>query len=178
MNQLVILIIALPLLFMLHDFEEMIVRKAWMEKYAPALYKRFPRMEQPIRRLQGMSSAAFAIAVAEEFIILSLVSVAVLIGNLEQWLCWSWIALLWAFSFHLLVHIAQGVVLRQYTPGVVTSVLCLPYSVYTLYVFTAAGYSLFVQFVCALMGIVCMVLNLYGMHRAGISVDRFLSTRI
>lgn len=178
MNQFVILVIALPLLFMLHDFEEMIVRKAWMGKYAPVLYKRFPRMKKQIELLQKMSSAAFAIAVAEEFIILGVVSMAVLYSSFAQWVFLSWIALLWAFFFHLLVHIMQGIVLRQYTPGVMTSVLCLSYSVYTLYALTAGGYPLSVQFVCATVGILFMVMNLYGMHRLGVYVDRFISRHI
>lgn len=178
MNQFIILVIALPLVFMLHDFEEMIVRKAWMRKYALALYRRFPWMKKQMEHVQKMSSAAFAIAVAEEFIILGGISIAVLISNFRQGVFLLWVALLWAFSFHLLVHIAQGLVLRQYTPGVVTSVLCLPYSVYTLYMLTVGGYPLSVQIVCAVVGILCMVVNLYGMHRLGVYVDRLLSRHI
>lgn len=178
MNPLEILVIALPLLFMLHDFEEIIVRKAWMEKYAPVLCLRFPRMKRQIGQLQKMNSAAFAIAVAEEFVILSMVSIAVLCTNFEQWLFLCWIALWWAYSFHLLVHIAQGIVLRRYTPGVVTSVLCLPYSVYTLYALMGGGYPLSVQIVCAVVGILFMVMNLYGMHLVGVYVDRLISRHI
>jgi hypothetical protein len=41
-----------------------------------------------------------------------------------------WTALFVAFSVHLVVHIGQGIIIRGYVPGLITSILLLRYSYY------------------------------------------------
>ena len=93
-----ILIYLLPILFMLHEFEEMVMLPAWIEKNEKDLSRRFPALRSKLSFLQ---SPAFGIAVCEEFIIVSACTmVTIIIGNMLFW----YICLL-AFSLHFVAHI-------------------------------------------------------------------------
>ena len=77
-----ILIYLLPILFMLHEFEEMVMLPAWIEKNEKDLSRRFPALRSKLSFLQ---SPAFGIAVCEEFIIVSACTMATIItGNMLQ----------------------------------------------------------------------------------------------
>ena len=86
-------------------------------------------------QLRELSTTGFAIAVAEEFIIISGVSVYAVLSQHY----FLWMALFLAFGIHLLVHVGQFVLLRKYIPAIVTSLLCLPYAVYVCYFFYSTG---------------------------------------
>ena len=77
-----ILMIMLPMVFMLHDFEEIIMKKAWQEKNFDLLNRCFPKAAALMNRhdLFTMSTSAFAFAVCIEFILISAITlVAVLL---------------------------------------------------------------------------------------------------
>ncbi|CCZ98221.1 putative uncharacterized protein [Alistipes sp. CAG:157] len=117
-----ILIYLLPILFMLHEFEEMVMLPAWIEKNEKELSRRFPALRSKLSFLQ---SPAFGIAVCEEFIIVSVCTMATIItGNMLFW----YISLL-AFSLHFVAHIIQFFMIRKYIPAIVSTVLCLPYCI-------------------------------------------------
>ena len=69
----------LPLVFMLHDFEEIIFVEWWVNKNKEVLLKRFPRVA---KMYSGLSTIAFALAVSEEYIILLLITLASVIFNI------------------------------------------------------------------------------------------------
>ena len=71
MDHIVLLIYLFPIVFMLHDFEEIIMQQRWMERNADELCRRFPVLRKQIMQLRELSTTGFAIAVAEEFIIIS-----------------------------------------------------------------------------------------------------------
>ena len=103
-----ILIYLLPILFMLHEFEEMVMLPAWIEKNEKELSRRFPALRSKLSFLQ---SPAFGIAVCEEFVIVSACTMATIItGNMLFW----YICLL-AFSLHFVAHIIQFFIIRKYT---------------------------------------------------------------
>ena len=78
-----ILIYLLPILFMLHEFEEMVMLPAWIEKNEKELSRRFPALRSKLSFLQ---SPAFGIAVCEEFVIVSACTMATIItGNMLFW---------------------------------------------------------------------------------------------
>ena len=167
------LIAALPHLFMINDFEEIIVRKAWMKKYASSVCDRFPRLIKSVLLLENMSSAAFAIAVAEEFLIVSIVTITAISGYFGTFVYTVWMALFWAFSIHLFIHVAQTIVLRQYVPGVLTSVITLFYTGYTIRVLFSV-FTLEANILCALFGFTFMIFNLRFIHNLG----EYLNNRI
>ena len=116
----------LPIVFMFHDFEEIIMFKPWLDSNRVTLEKRFPKWA--MRFLSGqdkMSTSAFALAVAEEFIILS--ALTLLAVELELYPLWA--GMLLGFFIHLLVHLGQFIVYRRYVPVILTS---LPSGIYCL----------------------------------------------
>jgi hypothetical protein len=115
---------------MFHDFEEIIFFKSWMNKNGDYLAKRFPKLSKRfLFRLSNLSTPAFALAVAEEFVLLSLITLgSVLFNNY-----WLWLAAFMGFFVHLLAHLVQWVVLKRYIPAICTSFLSLIYCAYALY---------------------------------------------
>jgi hypothetical protein len=116
----------LPIVFMFHDFEEIIMFKPWLTVNLPNLEKRFPKWaSQAMAGQSKMSTSAFTLAVAEEFIVLS--ALTLLAVELELYPVWAGIML--GFFIHLLVHIGQFLVYRKYVPVILTS---LPSGLYCL----------------------------------------------
>ena len=120
----------LPIVFMVHDFEEIIFFKPWINKNKDYLAKRFPKISKHfLLRFDNLSTSAFALAVSEEFVLLSLITLSsVLFDNYFLWL-----AAFMGFFVHLLVHFAQWVILKRYIPAIGTTFLALIYCVYSLY---------------------------------------------
>jgi uncharacterized membrane protein YagU involved in acid resistance len=116
----------LPIVFMFHDFEEIIMFKPWLTANLPKLEKRFPKWtSRALADQSKMSTSAFALAVAEEFIILSVLTL--LAVELELYPLWA--GMLLGFFIHLLVHMGQFAVYRGYVPVILTS---LPGGLYCL----------------------------------------------
>ena len=171
MDHIVLLICLFPIVFMLHDFEEIIMQQRWMERNADELSRRFPVLRKQIMQLRELSTTGFAIAVAEEFIIISGVSVYAVLSRHY----FLWMALFLAFGIHLLVHVGQFVLLRKYIPAIVTSLLCLPYAVYVCYLFYSTGLFTAMDFLLGgILGVLVMVLNLKLAHALGRRLDALI----
>ena len=130
MNKYTTLIWLLPIVFMIHDFEEIIFFKSWIPKNSDYLTTKFPKISKRfLLRFGNLSTPAFALAVAEEFILLSLITLcSVLLDNYSVWL-----AAFMGFFVHLLAHLVQWIVLKRYIPAICTTFLALFYCSYSLY---------------------------------------------
>ena len=116
----------LPIVFMFHDFEEIIMFKPWISANGAALEKRFPRWAPRVLAVHNkISASAFALVVAEQFVILS--TLTLLAVELELYPFWTGMML--GFFIHLLIHIGQFIVYRRYVPVILTS---LPGGLYCL----------------------------------------------
>lgn len=82
-----------------------------------------------------------------------------------------WSALFMAFSLHLLVHLAQAVMVRGYVPGVVTSVLLLPYAAYGIRSILLVMSALELA-VWSILGVLIMMVNLRFAHWLGIKIGK------
>ncbi|MGM9828743.1 MAG: HXXEE domain-containing protein [Muribaculaceae bacterium] len=51
-----------PILFCIHDAEEIFTQHRWMREHGPRLKKRFPRMGKLLDHLGELSTGAFAVA--------------------------------------------------------------------------------------------------------------------
>ncbi len=110
--------------FMLHDFEEIIMMAAWTTKNCAELERRWPRfMRRMLALTGGLSTPAFALAVGVLFSVIA--AAIVLVVELRLYALWG--TMLLVFSLHFLAHIAQWVVMRRYVPVILTS---LPGAVY------------------------------------------------
>lgn len=113
----------LPILFIFHDFEEIIFIKPWIRRNKKHLSVRFPKLSKKLlSHFDTITTSAFALGVAEEFMIISAITAASLAAN---WY-WLWIGMLFVFTLHLIMHCIQALILRKYVPAIITSIICLP----------------------------------------------------
>ena len=179
MDHIVLLICLFPVVFMLHDFEEIVMQQRWMERNADELSRRFPVLRKQIMQLRELSTTdgmellkwARIQNPDMEFIIISGVSVYAVLSQHY----FLWMALFLAFGIHLLVHVGQFVLLRKYIPAIVTSLLCLPYAVYVCYFFYSTGLFTAMDFLLGgILGVLIMVLNLKLAHALGRRLDALI----
>jgi len=115
-----------PILFVFHDFEEIIGMRAWTARNAAAICQRFPRFAFIFK--STTTTEGFALAVAEEFVLLLIICGLTFTGIRVFSLLW--LGTFIAFTLHLVVHIGQAVVIRKYIPALATSILLLPISIW------------------------------------------------
>jgi hypothetical protein len=121
----------LPIVFMIHDFEEIIMMKPWVTKNSAFIASRFPRLAaRMLGHFEGLSTSAFALAVLAMFLLVS--TVTLISVELELYALWAGVLI--GFLVHLLVHIGQFIVVRRYVPVVITSIIAAPYCVWALIV--------------------------------------------
>ena len=165
------LILLFPVVFMFHDFEEIIFFKIWLVRNKELLNTRFPKLARRIvPHMENLSTAAFSMAVAEEFILISLITYTSIWLNYY----YLWFAIFMAFSLHLIGHLIQWIIFRKYVPSIVTTLMCLPYCIYTIYIFATTstmGASHFV--LLTVLGLVLMVVNLMLAHRLALFFERW-----
>ena len=127
----------LPVVFMLHEYEEIIMFRHWLDRNRDELKRRFPKFERFLahRRHFDYSTATFAIGTAHEFILVFLISFCAVWLDSYQW----WFAAFAGYSIHLIVHLAQWAIYRKYIPVIITTILILPYCVYAFSEFTKAS---------------------------------------
>lgn len=118
-----------PIIFMFHEFEEIIFFESWIKKNKDYLSERYPKLAKRfLSHIEGLSVPAFAVAVAEEFLLLSIVTVLAVIFN---WYL-VWLAIFMGYFIHLLIHMVQCCVFRRYIPGIYTTMLSLIYCIYSI----------------------------------------------
>ena len=124
-----VLALSLPLVFMLHDFEELIGVEPWLRANRAALLQRFPRLAPPLLvHMQRMAGTPFTCSVCLLFVLLTLLSFyAALRGDHRLWY-----GVLAVFTAHLLVHLLQWALWRRYIPCIITSLLALPYGFWAM----------------------------------------------
>lgn len=144
-----------PIIFMIHDFEEIIFINQWKKNsYYEAL------KIKPFNDF--LSTASFSIAVAQEFIIFSIVSIFSVISNNY----FLWFGLFSAIFIHFLLHIIISLKISKYHPGLFTSIVFTPLSLYLLYLAKVAiGFNLFSVVTSSLVGIILLFLNLKLLHK-------------
>ncbi len=105
---------------MIHEFEEIVFMRWWLRKNKANILIRYPKLgQQVLGQFDTLSTEAFSLIVAEEFLIVSFIVVfSALTGNYDLYA-----GLILAFSFHLFIHLIQSVALRSYTPAIITTLL-------------------------------------------------------
>ncbi|WP_425800977.1 HXXEE domain-containing protein [Desulfitobacterium sp. Sab5] len=121
-----------PILFIFHDFEEIIFMRAWINKNRSFLRGRFPVLAPKMfAHFDPITTSAFALGVAEEFILISLITIISAVLNSYD----IWIGSFMAFTIHLVIHCLQALIVRKYVPVLLTSLVCLPICLYIIYLF-------------------------------------------
>ena len=160
----ILMILSFPLAFLIHDMEEILVQHKWLLAHKEDLLRRFPRFQPMLLHLCSLTPKAFTIAVLEELLMLILATVYYLVGG--PYAIEVWTALFLAFSVHLVVHIGQGIMIRGYVPGLITSILLLPYSYYGISsICQEMSYGKLI--LLGVIGFVAIAVNLWFAHWLG-----------
>ena len=150
-----------PVLFIFHDMEEIIGLGIWLKKKQVILTEKYPMIG---KMYQNYSTEGMAVAVLEEFLVAVLFC---LLGVVSQnRICWLlWLGVFAAYVFHLLIHIAQAVILRTYIPALLTSLIALPISVRIMIdVKEVLHYSIGELAVFGILGLAIVGVNLKVAH--------------
>lgn len=121
-----------PIMFILHDFEEIILVEKWMSENSKKVCERLPRkIANRVIRQFSMTTVQFAVAVLVIFIFVSGTTIMAnqyLIKGLIFYI-YPFIIVTLIFFLHAFTHIAQSFFLGSITPGAITSVIIIiPYS--------------------------------------------------
>ncbi|WP_079908956.1 HXXEE domain-containing protein [Paenibacillus sp. 32352] len=118
-------------MFVIHDLEEIIWVEPVIKKHRKTILSRLPNgLKTKAEPMLDITSSQFAVAVWIEFIPLTFV--IYLAAERGEYL--GYLAFITIFFIHVFTHLGQSLLLRIYTPGVVSAVLVvLPFTSYVLY---------------------------------------------
>lgn len=125
-----------PIIFVFHDFEEIIMLESWIAKSRDKIKKALPiRMANKVLEQFSMTTAQMAAAVLIVFLFVSSSTfmasqyVTEGAGGSTRF----FIVVVLVFFIHVFTHAGQSILFRSITPGVITSIfLVLPYSLIML----------------------------------------------
>ncbi|AOZ94115.1 HXXEE domain-containing protein [Paenibacillus crassostreae] len=117
--------------FMIHDLEEIIFVESWMKKNFPRINRFIPMIARKlVKNMSEVKSSQFAVAVFVEFIVF----IPITYWAVEQNHYVLFVGCNALMLVHVFTHVAQSLVVKSYTPGVVTAlIMILPYSGYLFY---------------------------------------------
>lgn len=161
MNISILFVASLPIVYMLHDFEEIIGMKPLAKSNEKYLYKKFPRLASKlVPHLKSTSTEGFALCVAILFTIISFVTISALYTGFYR----IWMGIFMVFSIHIVVHIIQWIVFRKYIPAIITSLLCIPYCIFGI-IYINDTFALCDIFAYSILVLVVSIILLYVGHR-------------
>lgn len=152
----------LPILFMLHDFEEIIMIEAWKQRNRIcSTHETNNFLSTKIPYSDMRSTASFSIAVAIEFFLLSITSLYSAITGTY----YIWFSLMFAVTFHYIIHLKMCIDCKGYVPGITTAVVFFPVSIaILLYAAQTAGFTFFTLSISIAAGILFGVLLIKCLH--------------
>ncbi|MBS4174606.1 HXXEE domain-containing protein [Bacillus sp. FJAT-49736] len=132
----ILLVWLFPIIFAIHDFEEIIVVEKWITKNKQNLVQKLPqRAKSFFEKNFAMKTYQFSIVVYVEFVIISFATVIVYLNGFFGISKWLYLGLFAVLFLHSFTHIGQAILLKRYTPGVLTSIfLLIPYGLWFYYV--------------------------------------------
>jgi hypothetical protein len=155
---------------MFHEFEEIIFFEPWIKKNKGYLSERYLKLaKRLLSHIEGLSVPAFTVALAEEFLLLSIVTV---LSFIFDWYL-LWLAVFMGYFIHLLVHVVQCFVLRKYVPGIYTAVLSLIFCIYSLnFIFENNLFSTKQIVMWTILGCIIVFTNLAFAHKLAQLFDK------
>jgi Protein of unknown function with HXXEE motif len=155
----------LPIIFMLHDFEEIIMAEVWSKRYSKAINSIWPK-RQPfgLKYIQYCQTPAFSIGVAAEFVLFSLISLfSVIFQNYFVWYG-AFLALIFHFVF---IHMLLCLRFKNYVPGIITSAIFVLPSVWLMNEATIMlHYELREILLAGLLGIALILIVFPVLHKS------------
>jgi len=120
--------------FMLHDFEEIITVEKWAKKKEANINLQNKWISRKIWEFWNISSYAFAKRDVFIFLFMSLITFMKVLYLESYWSSILFVGFLIFVLVHNLIHLLQTLLIKAYTPGLYTAVLLVtPYTTYLLY---------------------------------------------
>lgn len=132
MNTMNFIVWMFPIIFMLHDFEEIIMAEVWSKRYKREIDTAWPK-RQPfgLNYIHFCQTPTFSIGVEVEFLLFSLISLFSVIFRSY----FLWYSAFLGVTLHLVfVHMFICIRFKHYVPGVITSIIFILPSIWILYV--------------------------------------------
>ncbi|GLC31665.1 HXXEE domain-containing protein [Clostridium omnivorum] len=171
MNDIKIVVWLFPILFIFHDFEEIIFMQWWISKYRQYLCERFPTLSKRLLpHFDNITTSSFAFGVAEEFILISIITVVSYVTN---WYI-LWVGFFIVFTLHLVIHCLQALIVKKYVPAVITSIICLPICIYILKNIVKL-FQLKAVVLYSILALIIIVVNLVFVHKGMDILSKWLS---
>ena len=114
-----------PVLFIFHDMEEIVGFIPWYHNNQQMLEQKYPQIYNAYK---NTSTEGFAFAVYEELIFCIAVCIISLIMNRYG----MWLGTLVACTLHFVIHIIQTLIIKQYIPALITSIIGVPIGCYII----------------------------------------------
>ena len=162
-----------PIIFMFHDFEEIIFIKPWFTKNRERIRAGFPRISgKLLPYTDSLTTSSLSLGIAGMFMLVCVVTVTV---HMTDWY-YLWFGVFIVFTLHLLFHCFPSFAFKGYAPAVVTSVICLPLCCYMIVSFWQLCKISFIQAALFIMiGMVLMAATRLMMHIVMQKFDRWLN---
>ncbi|WML50615.1 HXXEE domain-containing protein [Neobacillus sp. PS3-34] len=121
------------MIFMLHDFEEIIAVEKWATRTERKIISNNKWLNKKIWQFWNVNSYSFAKRDVFIFLTMSIITF-IKIQNLESsWSSILYLSFLIFVLIHNVAHVLQTLLLKTYTPGLVTAILLVtPYTIYLL----------------------------------------------
>lgn len=146
----------------------------WILAHKETLMQKFPRLRSMFNYMTGFSTISFTWAALEELVVLLLVTCYFLLDG--SYCIQIWSAVFIAFSLHLIMHLGQSCILKGYVPGVISSLIFLPYSFHVMHHIYALMET-WEFIVWGLMGLGFIAINLKFAHWFGAKISRTRENR-
>ena len=147
-----------PILFIVHDMEEIMGFDLWLKKNRTLLDEKYPKISNTYK---PYSTEGMTAAVMEEMVLCLVICIITRYTEFYG----VWLGAFIAYTFHLIVHIGQSIVIRKYIPAVITSIICLPLSIWFIAIsISALSCSISQVLIYSLIGIVAIAGNLKVAH--------------
>ena len=147
-----------PIIFMLHEMEEIIGFRIWLDKNRDIVSK----YNKLSILYQNFSNEGFSIAVLEEYLLCIIITCISIFFKTYI----VWIGAFIAFSLHLLVHILQSIIIKRYISSLASSIILLPISIFliskAIYTFK---YTFFSIVISSVLCVIAMLFNLIFVHK-------------
>ena len=147
-----------PIIFMLHEMEEIIGFGIWLDKNID-IVRKYNKLSV---LYQNFNNEGFSIAVLEEYLLCIIITGVSIFFKIYI----VWIGAFIAFSLHLLVHIIPSIIIKRYIPALASSIILLPISIFLLnkaiYTFE---YTFFSIVISSVLCVITMSLNLMFVHK-------------
>ena len=156
-------------LFMIHEFEEIIFMKKFIEKNKVVKYMKNELFLK--KKANYPSTETISLMIAEEFIILStLLFIASEFSMYEIVL-----SLFIVYIVHLLPHIYDALRYRKFSPGSRTSFIVFPLGILIIWnIILNKKIHLVILILCVIIIGFLMILNLLFLHKISKKIDKYL----